>query len=125
MSAPAAIAAKTADRLAEAAQLLLDAARAAHAENPDFVDGVEYVSEPVALAVQALFLADIWDHGTLGAKVALDPVRTTQRVRGMGCGVGMCLSSLSGIAQAACYFAFKKGLDEGDAMGRSFRRARP
>ncbi|MBO9500793.1 hypothetical protein [Brevundimonas sp. A19_0] len=125
MAAPAAIAAKTADRLAEAAQLLLDAARAAHAENPEYVVGEEYVSEPVALAVQALFLADIWDHGSLGAKVALDPVRTKQRVRGMGCGVGMCISSLSGPAQLACYLAFEKGLKEGDAMGRSFRRARP
>lgn len=123
MDRPDLIARPTAERLAEAAVALLDAARAANAENPNFERGREYVAEPCALAVQALFMADIWDQSDSQDMVRLNPVHTRERIRGLAYGLGISLSILPPPAQLPCTVAMQTGLNQGLQLGRAARQA--
>lgn len=118
MSAPGEIvAAQTSDRLTSAAQLLLDAARAANTEGAHFVAGREYVAEPMGLAVQALFMADVWDAP--GRKITLDGERTLQRIRGLGFGVGCCLGALPPAITTRLTIEILAAMDKGEKQRRS------
>lgn len=122
MSSPVIVEEATADRLRDAALVLLDAARAAHAQNPEFVLGQEYIAEPYALAVQALFFADVWG-GPYGGGITLDPARTCQRVRGITHGLGVGMGLLPRVGRALACDAAGQGLSDGLAQGIDARKA--
>lgn len=110
----------TADRLTDAAQLLMDAARAANAESPVFQAGREYIAEPIGLAVQAIFMADVWDQP--GRKVELDAEKTRQRMRGLGYGIGCALGALPIAARGLLIAEVLLGVSRGEEQRRLAQR---
>ncbi len=91
------VSSETGFRLLDAATLLLDAAREAAKESPSYQVGKPNELPALALATQALFLAD-FGAAHYGKDLPVDPLRALDRLRGIAAGLG---ASVGGTPNAA------------------------
>lgn len=116
------VASATADRLADAAMNLMDAARAAATEAPTYKPGKSQDVEAISMAVQALFMSDFWDQGA-GKKVALEPEVMLARFRGLGMGIGCSVAAMpSKPVQNVLVMAFLQAMSEAGGQREQMRK---
>lgn len=116
-----AILSKTAsDRLADAALLLLDAARETAKESPSYKPGTLNSKEVLALATQAILTADNWNHAG-GDKVKL-PEGYTDRWVGVAIGLGANVGLLDNAkTRLIALLAISASLQHGAEIGMQSR----
>lgn len=117
----------TADRLADAALLLLDAARAAIAEQAAAGSpSMDLTANVTAIAVQAVVLADHWPaRGLDSAGVGINPVILVDTIRGAGVGLGMVLANVPDRSvQGSLAVLLGSALGEGQRLGNGLRETR-
>jgi len=85
----------TTNRLAEAALLLLDAAREAAKDAPDYRPGKPNVGPTLALAVQSLIIADHLPPGGASLDSHPMPPEFIHRWRGVAAGLGVSIGALN------------------------------
>lgn len=115
---------KTADRLADAGQLLLDAARSTVADHVA-VEGNASSPEMLtsALAMQTLLAADQWPAQGLGAApkgVEVDPALMAEKLAGAALGLGLVVGQ---IPEAGARAALVRMVDRALARGIDLSRA--
>ena len=112
----------TSNRLAEAALLLLDAAREAAKEAPDYLHGKPNVATTLALAVQSLIIADHLPAGGASDEQHPVPQEFIHRWRGVAAGLGVSIGVLNNpplmaFTVAMCASAMGNAAQESSAAG--------
>lgn len=86
---------QTTNRVTDAALVLLDAAREASKEAPDYRPGDPNASTTLAMAVQALIIADHMPAGGASSERLPVPPEFAHRWRGVAAGLGISIGLVS------------------------------
>ncbi|MBK1975500.1 hypothetical protein JIX58_07050 [Brevundimonas diminuta] len=86
---------ETTNRVTDAALVLLDAAREAIKEAPDYRPGDPNASATLAMAVQALIIADHMPAGGASSERHPMPKEFAQRWRGVAAGLGVSIAMVN------------------------------